>query len=84
MAYGKRSFWVNPWHYCARCDEKTHVDALMWQRGALLCRKCTDVMLLGQRESIIADVLGDGQQEFAPVPKLREPTASETSDDIMM
>jgi hypothetical protein len=84
MAYGKRSFWVDPWHYCSRCDIKTHINQLSWQRGALLCKTCTDKMLLGQREIEISDVLGDGQQEFAPVAKLREPTVTETSDDILL
>ena len=38
-------------------------------------------MLLGQREQVIAQVLGDGQEEFAPVMKLREPDVTTTNED---
>lgn len=80
---GRRSFWVSPWHFCARCDTKTHIMDMAWQRGKLLCliRKCWDEMLIGDREQVIAQVLGDGQMEYAPVPKLREPDVTTTNED---
>jgi DNA-directed RNA polymerase subunit RPC12/RpoP len=85
MAYGKRSFWVGPWHYCSRCDEKTHIGEMNWQRGILLCPTCTDRMLLGQREQIIKEVLGDGAVEYRPDPKLSDPDLiTSTEDDIML
>jgi len=82
---GPRSFNEGAWHYCARCDCKTHIFDMDWQRGKLLCtiRNCWDDMLEGQREQVIAQVLGDGQMEYAPVPKLREPDTT-TIDDIML
>ena len=81
---GRRSFWVSPWRFCARCDTKTHISNMQWQRGKLLCtiRDCWDEMLLGTREQMIAQVLGDGQQEYAPVDKLKEPDVTLTNDDI--
>jgi len=80
---GRRSFWQSPWHFCARCDTKTHISDMDWQRGKLLCkiRRCWDEMLLGDREQVIAQVLSDGQEEFAPVMKLREPDITTTNDD---
>lgn len=83
MALGRRSFLVGPWHFCARCDTKTHIRDMAWQRGKLLCkiRKCWDTLLLGDREPIIAQVLGDGREEFAPVMTLRDPDVTTTNDD---
>lgn len=85
MPRGPRSFWISSWHYCARCDCKTHIDDMDWQRGKLLCkiRQCWDQRLLGGREQIIAQVLGDGQQEYAPVEKIRNPDVTMTNDDLM-
>lgn len=85
MPHGRRSFEFDPWHYCARCDCKTHISQMAWQRGKLLCtiRRCWDQMLIGGRELIINQVLGDGQIEFAPVPKLRDPDVVMTNDDLM-
>lgn len=76
-----------PWHLCARCGERRKLDTeLQWQRGSLLCNviPCLDDMLTGQRENIIAQVLGDGKQELAPVPKLRDPGIQSMDDDIYM
>jgi hypothetical protein len=86
IPYGKRSTSFNPWRYCARCGEKRHISEMDWQRGKLICfTTCWDVKLVGDREAIIAQVIGDGQQEFAPVPKLREPdTTTTTQDDIFI
>lgn len=80
---GRRSFLDGPWHFCARCDTKTHISDMAWQRGKLLCtiRNCWDQMLLGQREPVIASVLGDGQKEFAPVEKIRDPDVTTTNED---
>jgi hypothetical protein len=86
IPYGKRSFLQDPWRYCARCGEKRHINNDMeWQRGKLMCKQtCLDVKLIGDREAIIAQVLGDGQEEFAPVQKLREPDTTITQDDIFI
>jgi hypothetical protein len=85
MYYGKHSFLVGAWRYCARCDEKWHIDEQTWQRGLLLCPHCVDKRLLGQREVEIARVLGDGKMELAPVPKLREPdTTTLDEGDIII
>lgn len=83
MSIGRRSFWISPWHFCARCDTKTHISQMDWQRGKLLCliRRCWDTELLGQREQVIAQVLGDGQKEYAPVMKLQEPDVTTTNED---
>jgi hypothetical protein len=85
MPYGKRSFNVGPWHYCARCDEKTHIAEMVWQRGKLLCPECLDVGTLplqGQRDMVIQQVLTDGQKELEPNIKLREPLLDAVDDDI--
>ena len=79
----KRSFLIGPWHYCARCDRKTHIDEMTWQRGLLLCNAyCVDKELLGQREVRIARVLDDGKQEFAPVEKLQNPDTFTEEEDF--
>lgn len=84
IPYGRRSFLQDSWRYCARCGEKRHINGdLVWQRGKLICRQtCLDKRLIGDREVIIDQVLSDGQIEFAPVPKLREPDTIETQEDI--
>jgi hypothetical protein len=74
-----------PWHLCDRCGERRKIRSeLQWQRGKLLCNvvPCLDVQLIGQREQIIAQVLGDGKQELAPDPKLRDPGIQNIDDDI--
>ena len=81
----RRSFLIGPWHYCARCDRKTHLADMTWQRGLLLCNMfCVDKELLGERDVRIAQVLGDGKEEYAPVPKLREPDAFEPDEDFIL
>ncbi len=59
---------------------------MQWQRGKLLCtiRECWDTLLLGTREQEIAQVLGDGQQEYAPVDKIKEPDTTLDNDDIFL
>jgi len=39
---------------------------------------------LGQREIGIAEVLGDGKEELAPVEKLRNPSAYEEAEDFIL
>jgi hypothetical protein len=39
---------------------------------------------LGQREVAIAEVLGDGKEELAPVEKLRNPSAYEEAEDFIL
>lgn len=81
----KRSFLRGPWHYCARCDRKTHIDEMSWQRGLLLCnRYCIDENLLGEREIKIAQVLADGKEEYAPAEKLRNPDTFVEEEDFIL
>lgn len=81
MSVGPHSFNQGAWHNCMRCERKTKLSALTWQRGVLLCRTCLDPWpLTGQREVAIAQVLMDGKQEFQVDPKLAEPVIE---DDIL-
>ena len=81
----KRSFLHGPWHICARCSRKTHLSDMTWQRGLLLCNQfCIDKELLGERDTRIAAVLGDGKEEFAPADKLRNPDAFEQEEDFIL
>jgi len=81
----KHTFWTGPWHNCAICDRKTKIAVMRWQRGLLKCTRCyEDWPLLGQREIGIAEVLGDGKEELAPVEKLRNPSAYEEAEDFIL
>jgi hypothetical protein len=87
MAYkGHRSFHFGPWHNCSRCDTKTHISVLQWQRGLLLCKECYDTgndgyPLVGQREAAIAGYLEHQTQELQPDPKLTDNNQIEGSMD---
>ena len=72
------------WHYCPRCDTKTKIGDMQWQRGLLLCPTCVDKMLLGDREIAIAAVLEDGKEELAPVEKLRLPYEYTETEDFIV
>lgn len=83
----KHTFWAGPWRYCVRCDRKEKIANMRWQRGKLLCPHCFDDWpLLGQRDAAIAAVLTDGrgEQELAPVEKLRNPTEFESLEDFSL
>lgn len=88
----KHTFWRGPWHYCDRCDRKTKVDTMKWERGLLLCIHCQDSNatrgpgLLGERDVQIAQVLTDGksEQEFAPVEKIKNPAFIEEVEDFLV
>lgn len=84
----KHTFWTGPWHYCDRCDWKTKIAVMKWERGLLLCPKCQDSNaipgLLGERDVKIAQVLTDGKQEFVPVDKLRHPIFAEDVEDFLV
>ena len=81
----RRTFWTGPWRDCARCDRKTKIADMRWQRGKLLCDKCFDSWpLLGQREVRIQETLSDGKEELAPVEKLRDPTAFQEPEDFAL
>ena len=80
---GPHTFNKGPWHFCMRCDKKTKLSAMTWQRGLLLCRICVDPYpLLGQREQAIMQTLTDGKSDFQVSPKLTEPVVD--SDDLML
>lgn len=87
----RHSFWTGPWHYCDRCDRKTKIARMNWERGLLLCHRCQDSNsvngpgLLGERDVKIAQVLTDGksENEFAPVEKLRTPDFAEAVEDFL-
>jgi hypothetical protein len=78
MAFkGKRSKLVGPWHFCARCVNKTHISEMSWQRGLLLCPDCIDYgndgfPLIGQREAAIIAVFDNPSTEMEPDPKLTD------------
>jgi hypothetical protein len=40
--------------------------------------------LIGQRDIAIAEVLGDGKEELAPVEKLRDPQNYEEEEDFLI
>jgi hypothetical protein len=86
----KHSFWIGPWHYCARCDKKCHISDMSWERGLLLCRQCQDAHgipgLLGERDVMIDMTLtdGKGEDELAPVDKLRHPDFAEEVEDFLV
>lgn len=81
----KHTFWQGPWRNCSRCDWKTKIADMRWQRGLLLCPSCFDSWpLLGQREIGIDRVLSDGKEEMAPVEKLRNPTEMEQPEDFVL
>jgi hypothetical protein len=94
MSFGiagiKHTHLTGPWHYCDRCDEKTKIAAMKWERGLLLCKKCQDSNsrrgpgLLGERDVKIAQVLSDGKEEFTPVEKLRHPDFAEEVEDFLV
>ncbi|MDR3392439.1 MAG: hypothetical protein P4L77_11980 [Sulfuriferula sp.] len=87
---GLRHTWLTgPWHYCDRCDKKTKIAEMKWERGLLLGPECQDtrtskIGLLGERDVKIAQVLTDGKQEFVPVEKIRHPDWAETIEDFLV
>jgi hypothetical protein len=84
----KRSFLAGPWHSCDRCDRKTKIAAMSWERGLLLCSRCQDakgsIGLLGERDVRIAQVLTDGKEEYVPVDKLQNPDFAEEVEDFLL
>jgi hypothetical protein len=81
--YGPHTFNRGAWHFCMRCDIKSKLNAMTWQRGLLLCRECLDPWPLeGQREQAISQVLTDGKVDFQIDPKLTYPIMD--SDDLLM
>lgn len=86
---GQRSYLYDPYHFCARCGSRVHINDMEWQRGLLLCKKwdCVDYgvyPLTGQRESAVAHALEIPSNELMPDPKLITPQESGSSidDDI--
>lgn len=88
----RHTLWTGPWHYCDRCDRKTKIAKMKWERGLLLCVHCQDTNatrgpgLLGERDVKIAQVLTDGkaEHEFAPVEKIRNPDFAEEVEDFLV
>lgn len=83
---GTRSRLENPYHFCARCGSRVHIQDMQWQRGLLLCKKwdCVDTgtyPLIGEREAATALALEIPTQELMPDPKLITPTESGLSGD---
>ena len=80
----KKTVLVGPWHYCARCDERTLLDIMQWQRGLLLCPTCVDVgehPLIGDREKAISNKLSIPSEELKPHPKLSDPNVINIIDE---
>ena len=80
----RHTYLTGPWHYCFRCDHKTKIADMQWQRGLLLCPTCVDQKLLGDREIAISSVLEDGKEELAPVEKLRYPYEYTETEDFIV
>jgi hypothetical protein len=84
----RHTFWTGPWHYCDRCDKKTKIALMKWERGLLLGPECQDSNalpgLLGERDVRIAQVLTDGKEEFVPVEKIRHPAFAEEVEDFLV
>jgi hypothetical protein len=84
---GDRSYLEGPYHFCARCGSRVHIEEMEWQQGLLLCKKydCVDhgiYPLIGQREAAIAHALEVPSQELMPNDKLLYPqTSGESYDD---
>ena len=86
---GLRHTWLRgPWHYCDRCDKKTKIADMKWERGLLLGPECQDSNgkpgLIGERDVRIAQVLTDGKEELVPVDKLRHPDFAEEVEDFLV
>jgi hypothetical protein len=80
---GPHTFNQGAWHNCMRCDIKTKIAAMQWQRGLLLCSTCWDPWPLeGQREQGIAQVLMDGKVDFDIAEKLKDPVVD--TDDMLL
>lgn len=83
---GPRSWHKSPYHYCSRCNDRTHLSDMQWQRGLLLCPTCVDKgvnPLVGQRELDIIRQFEVPTHEMEPDPKLTDPNASLSGDDII-
>lgn len=84
---GIRSWHASPYHYCARCNDRTHLSQMTWQRGLLLCnRKCYDTgvnPLIGERELAIIRAFEVPTQELEPDPKLVSPEVGSSGDDFI-
>ncbi len=84
----RHTHWTGPWHYCDRCDKKVKIADCKRERGLLLGPECQDaggrLGLIGERDVKIAQVLGDGKEEFAPVEKLRNPDFEEELEDFLL
>lgn len=80
---GPHTFNQGAWHNCMRCDTKTKIAAMNWQRGLLLCSRCYDPYPLeGQREQAIAQILMDGKVDFDIAEKLKDPVTD--TDDMLL
>jgi hypothetical protein len=80
----RHTYLTGAWHYCARCDVKTKIDDMEWQRGLLLCPSCVDKKLIGDREIAISEILNDGKEELVPVEKLRLPYEYTETEDFIV
>lgn len=83
----EHTYLTGAWKLCSRCDTRQKVNEMQWQRGLLLCSDCLDTgvfPLTGQRDIAIAEVLGDGKEELAPVEKLREPQSYNEQEDFLL
>lgn len=83
---GIRSWHQSPYHLCARCDDRTHLSVMTWQRGLLLCPTCVDTgvnPLVGQRELDIIRAFETPTHEMEPSPKLTSPDPGISGDDLI-
>ncbi len=83
---GPRSWHKSPYHLCARCDDRTHISEMTWQRGLLLCPTCVDYginPLIGQRELDIIRAFEVPTKEMEPDPKLTDPDVGTSGEDFI-
>lgn len=83
---GIRSWHYGPYHYCGRCDDRTHISEMTWQRGVLLCPICVDYgeyPLIGERQVAIEKAFEVPSRELEPDPKLTDPNINTTGDDLI-
>ena len=73
----RRSHQESPWHFCQRCDKKTHLSDMHRERGLIICNRisCQEESLIGERDGRIAKAVSSAaiSDELKPHPLISEP-----------